>query len=49
LTYANLADTAWLVFSGKKHELYDADELVAIVYDGTYEVLEGLWRSVEEE
>ena len=31
-------DAGWLVFSGKKHEDYDADELIAIVYDGSYEI-----------
>ncbi|KAH6673388.1 hypothetical protein B0J14DRAFT_700397 [Halenospora varia] len=37
---------AWLVFSGKKNE-HGADELVAIIYDARYEVLEGLWHDVE--
>lgn len=35
------------MFSGKKHETHDADELIAIIYDGTYEVLEGLYHAVE--
>lgn len=35
------------MFSGKKHAKYDADELIAIVYDGTYEVLSGLYHEVE--
>ncbi|KAK4443335.1 hypothetical protein QBC34DRAFT_212291 [Podospora aff. communis PSN243] len=39
----------WLVFSGNKHAQHDADELIAIVYDGAYEVLEGLYHVVESE
>lgn len=35
------------MFSDKKHAEYDADELIAIVYDGTYEVLGGLYYEVE--
>lgn len=32
---------AYLVFSGSKHDDFpDADELVAIVYDGAYDELE---------
>lgn len=32
---------AWLLFSGNKHETFrEADELVAIVYDGLYRGLE---------
>lgn len=40
---------AWLVFSGKRDVKHDGDELVAIVYDGTYEVLQGLYHDVEQE
>ena len=40
---------AWLIFSGKKHDVHvEADELVAIVYDGTYDVLEGTEYAVSE-
>jgi hypothetical protein len=35
------------VFSGKKHAEHDADELIAIVYDGTYEVFAGLYHELE--
>ena len=35
------------MFSGKKHAEFDADELIAIVYDGMYEVLAGLYHEVE--
>ena len=37
----------WLIFSGTKHSEHDADELVAIVYDGSYDVLEGTDHAVE--
>ncbi|KAK4448918.1 hypothetical protein QBC34DRAFT_426004 [Podospora aff. communis PSN243] len=40
---------AWLIFSGRKHSQHDGDELVAIVYDGAYEVLEGSLHAVEPE
>lgn len=46
---ANFSLIAWLVFSGKKHQKFDADELIAIVYDGTYEVFQGLYHTVEVE
>ena len=40
----------WLLFSGKKHDLFpEADELVAILYDGVYDVLEGDEFAVEDE
>lgn len=35
------------MFSGKKHAEHDADELIAIVYDGTYEVFAGLYHELE--
>lgn len=35
--------------SGDWKEEEENDELVAIIYDGTYEVLEGLWHKVETE
>lgn len=37
------------MFSGEQHAEHDADELVAIVYDGSYEVLESLYHSIEGE
>ncbi|MCJ1464545.1 hypothetical protein MMC07_003158 [Pseudocyphellaria aurata] len=41
---------AWLLFSGKKHETFgEADELVAIVYDGLYRGLEGHTFAVEND
>lgn len=40
---------AWLIFSGLKHPEHDADELVAIVYDGMHELLEGLSHRMEPE
>jgi len=39
----------WLVFSGNKHAEHDADELVALVYDGSYELLEGTAHAVEDD
>jgi len=41
--------TGWLIFSGSKHPHHDADELIAIVYDGAYEVFEALYHAVEPE
>jgi hypothetical protein len=42
--------TAWLVFSGKKHEQHtSADELIAIVWDSMYEDLKGPEHTVEAE
>eukprot|EP01117_Protostelium_nocturnum_P017370 TRINITY_DN7074_c0_g1_i1.p1 TRINITY_DN7074_c0_g1~~TRINITY_DN7074_c0_g1_i1.p1 ORF type:complete len:339 (+),score=106.93 TRINITY_DN7074_c0_g1_i1:33-1049(+) len=39
-TFVTTADTeyelGWLAFSGKKHAVHKADELVGIMYDGTY-------------
>lgn len=33
---------AWFVLSGKKHDRFEGtDELVAIIYDGTYHTFEG--------
>ena len=32
---------------GNWKEEEESDELVAIIYDGTYEVLQGLWHKVE--
>lgn len=47
---ADPKDLGWLVFSGKKHDKYkEADELVAIVYDGNYEALEGSEHAVEND
>lgn len=38
----------WLVFAGKKHDDFpEADELVAVVYDGIYDLLEGHSSAVE--
>lgn len=37
------------MFSGKRHEEHDANELIAIVYDGAYEAFEGLYHDVEED
>lgn len=34
---------------GDWKEEEENDELVAIIYDGTYEVLQGLWHKVETE
>ena len=34
---------------GDWKEKEESDELVAIIYDGTYEVLQGLWHKVETE
>ncbi|KAK3319653.1 hypothetical protein B0T19DRAFT_432821 [Cercophora scortea] len=52
-TYVRMLDTemefAWLIFSGSKHPNHNADELIAIVYDGAYEVFEGLYHAVEPE
>lgn len=40
----------WLLFSGKKHNMFpQADELIAIIYDGAYDVLEGSEFAVEDE
>ncbi|KAK3390160.1 hypothetical protein B0H63DRAFT_519394 [Podospora didyma] len=39
----------WLIFSGNKHSQHDADELIAIIYDGSYEVLSGLYHDAERE
>ncbi|GAB1312340.1 hypothetical protein MFIFM68171_02550 [Madurella fahalii] len=39
----------WLIFSGKKHARFDADELIAIIYDGYSELLEGPSHGVEPE
>jgi hypothetical protein len=47
---ANAKGLGWLVFSGKKHnEHKEADELVAIVYDGMYEALAGSEHAVEND
>ncbi|MCJ1264911.1 hypothetical protein MMC22_004786 [Lobaria immixta] len=41
---------AWLLFSGNKHETFrEADELVAIVYDGLYRGLESHTFAVESD
>ncbi|KAK2754819.1 hypothetical protein FQN54_006712 [Arachnomyces sp. PD_36] len=41
---------AWLVFSGKKHSKFtEEDELIAIVYDSVYDLLEGDRFAVEPE
>ena len=46
--YANVVILGWLVFSGRKHEMFpEADELVAIVYDGAYDGLGGHIFGVE--
>lgn len=42
-------ELGWLVFSGERHADHDADELVAIVYDGSYEALESVYHSIEGE
>ena len=40
----------WLVFSGKKSDLFpEGDELVAIVYDGAYNVLDSHKFAVESD
>ncbi|KAK4166937.1 hypothetical protein QBC43DRAFT_332137 [Cladorrhinum sp. PSN259] len=39
----------WLIFSGKKHAQFEADELVGIIYDGCMERLEGPTHAVEPE
>lgn len=37
------------MFSGEQHADHDADELVAIVYDGANERLESLYHTIEGE
>lgn len=42
--------SAWLLFSGNKHETFrEADELVAIVYDGLYRGLSSHTFAVESD
>jgi len=41
--------SGWLLFSGNKHDQFlEEDELVAILYDGAYDCLEGFKFAVEE-
>ncbi|KAJ6075683.1 uncharacterized protein N7446_003460 [Penicillium canescens] len=51
-TFVSMEDTeyefGWLVFADKKHDDFpEADELVAIIYDGVYDLLEGYNFAVE--
>lgn len=47
--FADSIAQAWLVFSGQRHPQHDADELIAIVYDGMHELLESQSHRIEAE